>query len=130
MLAAAKVTAMLPVVDMQRARRFYEATLRLPAPRVRANGEALYESAGATFALYPRGSPTRADHTALSFEVPDLDAEMRDLRARGVLFEDYDLPGFRTEGGVCVLGADRAAWFRDPEGNILCLHQEGRGRAP
>jgi catechol 2,3-dioxygenase-like lactoylglutathione lyase family enzyme len=125
MLSARKVTAMLPVVDMQRARRFYEQTLELPAPRVRANGEALYDAGGAEFALYPRGTPTRADHTALSFEVRDLDAEMAALRARGVRFEDYDLPGLQTAGGVCVLGADRAAWFRDPEGNILCLHQEG-----
>lgn len=125
MLSAQRITAMLPVVDMQRARRFYEETLELPAPRVRANGEALYRAGGAEFALYPRGAPTRADHTALSFEVRDLAAEMRALRARGVTFEEYDLPGLRTEGGVCVLGADRAAWFRDPEGNILCLHEEG-----
>lgn len=130
MRTATRVTAMLPVVDMERARRFYEETLELPAPRVRANGEALYRTAGAEFALYPRATPTRADHTALSFEVRDLDGEVSRLRARGVRFEEYDLPGLKTEGGVCVLGADRAAWFRDPEGNILCLHEEGAGAPP
>jgi catechol 2,3-dioxygenase-like lactoylglutathione lyase family enzyme len=125
MLTNTKATAMLPVVDMTRARTFYEQALGLPAPRVRPNGEARYEAGGLSFALYPRATPTRADHTALSFEVPDLAGEMRGLRARGVRFEEYDLPGLKTVNGVCVLGAERAAWFRDPEGNILCIHQDG-----
>jgi catechol 2,3-dioxygenase-like lactoylglutathione lyase family enzyme len=124
MLSGTKVTAMLPVVDMTRARKFYEDTLQLPQPRVRPNGEALFGVSGERFALYPRATPTRADHTALSFEVKDLDDEMKTLRARGVRFEDYDVPGLKTKAGVCDLGAERAAWFRDPDGNILCLHEE------
>ena len=48
---------------------------------------------------------------------------MRDLRGRGVRFEDYDMPGLKTTDGVATLEGERAAWFRDPEGNILCLHQ-------
>ena len=123
MLNRTKVTAMLPVVDMKRARSFYEETLRLPKPSVRENGEALFEVSGERFALYPRSTPTRADHTALSFEVDDLEGEMRDLRGRGVRFEEYDMPGLKTTNGVCEVGSDRAAWFRDPEGNILCLHE-------
>jgi catechol 2,3-dioxygenase-like lactoylglutathione lyase family enzyme len=124
MLTEALATAMLPVVDMTRARAFYEGLLGLPAPRVRPSGEARYQAGGLSFALYPRTTPTRADHTALSFEVRDLAAEMRALRARGVSFEEYDLPGLKTKEGVCVLGAERAAWFKDTEGNILCLHQD------
>jgi catechol 2,3-dioxygenase-like lactoylglutathione lyase family enzyme len=124
MLNGTKVTAMLPVVDMARARKFYEETLQLPQPRVRPNGEALFEVSGERFALYPRETPTRADHTALSFEVDDLDGEMRALRGRGVRFEEYDTPGLRTKNGVAEHGEERAAWFRDPDGNILCLHQE------
>jgi catechol 2,3-dioxygenase-like lactoylglutathione lyase family enzyme len=124
MLSGTKVTAMLPVVDMPRARRFYEETLQLPKPRVRSNGEALFEVAGERFALYPRATPTRADHTALSFEVDDLEGEMKTLRARGVRFEDYDVPGLKTRDGVADRGDERAAWFRDPDGNILCLHEE------
>lgn len=125
MLSRGRATAMLPVVDMKRARAFYEQTLGLPIATVRENGEARYESGGLSFALYPRPTPTRADHTALSFEVEDLAAEMNALRERGVRFEEYDLPGLKTTAGVCVLGAERAAWFKDPEGNILCLHQDG-----
>ncbi len=124
MLASSKVTAMLPVVEMARARKFYEEVLGLAPARVRPNGEARYDAGAMAFALYPRSTPTRADHTALTFEVGDLDAEMRALRGRGVKFEDYDLPGLKTQGGVCVLGSEKAAWFKDPEGNVLCLHQE------
>jgi catechol 2,3-dioxygenase-like lactoylglutathione lyase family enzyme len=124
MLSQCQATAMLPVVDMQRARAFYEQVLGLPPARVRENGEARYQAGQLSFALYPRATATRADHTALSFEVQDLAAEMAALRARGVRFDDYDLPGLQTHDGVCVLGGERAAWFHDPEGNILCIHQD------
>jgi len=124
MLTHSKAIAMLPVVGMERAPKFYEETLGLPRPEVRPSGEARYEAGETRFALYPRATPTRADHTALSFEVDDLAAEMRSLRGRGVRFEEYDLPGLKTVEGVCVLGSERAAWFRDPDGNILCLHQD------
>jgi catechol 2,3-dioxygenase-like lactoylglutathione lyase family enzyme len=124
MLTTSQATAMLPVLDMSRARAFYEKTLGLPVARVRPSGEARYESGGHSFALYPRSTPTRADHTALSFEVKDIGAEMEALRSRGVRFEEYDLPGLKTSDGVCVLGGERAAWFKDPEGNILCIHQD------
>jgi catechol 2,3-dioxygenase-like lactoylglutathione lyase family enzyme len=125
MLNQSKATAMLPVVDMGRARAFYETTLGLPVRRVRPSGEARYDVSGLSFALYPRATPTRADHTALSFEVQDISGEMQTLRSRGVRFEEYDLPGLKTTDGVCVLGRERAAWFRDPEGNILCIHRDG-----
>jgi catechol 2,3-dioxygenase-like lactoylglutathione lyase family enzyme len=125
MLSQSSATAMLPVVNMPRARAFYEEVLGLPPAVVRENGEARYRSGGLSFALYPRATPTRADHTALSFEVRDIGAEMAALRARGVRFEEYDLPGLKTSNGVCVLGAERAAWFHDTEGNILCIHQDG-----
>ncbi len=124
MLTSARAMSMLPAVDLPRARKFYEETLGLRAAEVRPGGEVRYEAGGARFALYPRTAPTRADHTALSFEVQDLAGEMGTLRARGVRFEEYDLPGLKTVEGVCVLGAERAAWFRDTEGNILCLHQD------
>jgi catechol 2,3-dioxygenase-like lactoylglutathione lyase family enzyme len=124
MLTEFRATAMLPVTDMARARKFYEETLGLARPRVGPNGDARYDAGGTAFALYPRSTPTRADHTALSFEVKDLVGEMKALRARGVRFEDYDLPGLKTQDGVCVLGSERAAWFRDPDGNTLCIHQD------
>ncbi|WP_434620506.1 hypothetical protein [Arthrobacter sp. A5] len=62
-------------------------------------------------------------HTAISFEVQDITAAIRDLGTRGVAFEDYDLPDLKTTDHVCVLGSEKAAWFSDPDGNILCLHE-------
>ena len=56
--------------------------------------------------------------------VDDIRAAIAELESRGVVFADYDLPGFRTVGHVCVLGSEKAAWFNDPEGNILCLHED------
>jgi len=124
MLSGSRVTTMLPVVEMGRARAFYEQKLGLAPGKQRPNGEVVYQLEGTTVALYPRGQPTRADHTALSFEVKDLAAEVRQLTARGVTFEEYDLPGLKTVNKVCVLGSEKAAWFKDTEGNILCLHED------
>ena len=69
----------------------------------------------------PAGS--QAAHTAMSFEVPDISAAVKDLQERGVTFEDYDGPDLTTVDHVCVLGSEKAAWFKDPDGNFLCLHE-------
>jgi catechol 2,3-dioxygenase-like lactoylglutathione lyase family enzyme len=124
MLSSAQVTTMLPAADVERARRFYEEKLGLRSAERRPNGEVVFRCGGTTFALYPRGEPSHADHTALSFEVDDVEREVRDLSSRGVRFEDYDLPNLKTVDHVCVLGGDKAAWFKDTEGNILCIHHE------
>lgn len=71
----------------------------------------------------PKLEGTRAEHTALSFEVTNTAATVQELTGRGVNFEDYDYPGLKTVDKICVLGSERAAWFKDTEGNILCVHQ-------
>jgi predicted enzyme related to lactoylglutathione lyase len=126
MIAGTQVTTILPVTDISRARRFYEQQLGLGTGRDGPMGEVLFESSGARIALSPRDEPTHAQHTALSFEVEDIAREVTELEARGVRFEDYDLPSLKTVGHICDLGAERAAWFKDTEGNILCIH-EARG---
>jgi predicted enzyme related to lactoylglutathione lyase len=123
MIAGAQVTTILPVTDVKRARRFYEEKLGLPPGREGPLGEVTYDSAGGHFALSPRETPTRAEHTVMSFEVNDIATEVKDLERRGVRFEDYDLPDLKTVGHICDLGAERAAWFKDTEGNILCIHE-------
>jgi len=124
MLSKAPVTTILPVIDMNRAREFYERKLGLKPMGFAADGNFVFACAGeATIALIQKQHGTQAEHTALSFEVSDAMAEVKELEARGVVFEDYDLPGLKTVEHVCVLGSDRAAWFKDPEGNILCVHQ-------
>lgn len=118
-----QVTCMLPVKDMQRARHYYEENLGLDPVGEKADGKFVYRCGGTEIALFPRVEGTRATHTALSFQVEDIGAAVASLQARGVRFADYDLPGLKTIGHVCVLGAEKAAWFEDPEGNILCLHE-------
>ncbi|RAK63262.1 VOC family protein [Hymenobacter edaphi] len=124
MLATAPVTVMLPVRNLERARQFYEQALGLHPIGLKADGKFEY-ACGSTnvIALLPKPSATPADHTALSFEVPDIAAAIQELQQHGVQFEDYDLPGLKTVNHICVLGAEKAAWFKDPEGNYLCLHQ-------
>jgi catechol 2,3-dioxygenase-like lactoylglutathione lyase family enzyme len=124
MLSSSSVTTMLPVKDLQRARAFYEGKLGLVPEGARPDGKFLYRCGGALIALFPRDGGTKADHTALSFQVRDIVGEVRELERSGVVFEDYDLPGLKTVNHVCVLGSEKAAWFRDTEGNYLCLHED------
>ncbi len=123
MLQDNQVTAILPVVDMDRARRFYEKQLGLAPLGLKPDGKFIYRCGGTEIALFPRPGGTKAEHTALSFSVSDIRDTIRELESRGVQFADYDLPGLKTVEHVCVLGSEKAAWFQDPEGNILCLHE-------
>lgn len=124
MLVNAPVTTMLPVKDLARARAFYEGKLGLKPIGLKPDGNFTYDCAGATLALFPKEGGTKADHTAVSFRVADIAASIVELERAGVTFEDYDFPGLKTVGHVCVLGAEKAAWFLDTEGNILCLHED------
>jgi len=125
MLTHAAVTTILPVRNLERARDYYEKRLGLTPLGLQQDGKFLFSLGdGGTLALIPKPEGTKAEHTAVSFKVDDIVAEIRSLKAQGVVFEDYDLPNFRTEGHVCVLGSEKAAWFKDPEGNILCLHED------
>lgn len=119
-----RVTVILPVKDMARARHFYETQLELAPLGEKPDGKFVYRCGGTEIALFPRPGGTKAEHTALSFTVDDIRTAIRELKARGVAFADYDLPGLQTVEHVCVLGSERAAWFLDPEGNILCLHED------
>jgi catechol 2,3-dioxygenase-like lactoylglutathione lyase family enzyme len=124
MLSDATVTTMLPVKDMNRARRFYEDCLGLKPGGSKPDGKFVYQVGGSTLALFPKPEGTKADHTAISFRVADIAASIRELKETGVAFEDYDFPGLKTVNHVCVLGAEKAAWFKDTEGNYLCIHED------
>ena len=128
-LADTQITCMLPVKDMTRARRFYEESLGLQPLGAKPDGKFVYRCAGTELALFPKPEGTKAEHTAISFRVPDIARSVKELQSRGVRFADYDLPGLKTVEHVCVLGSDRVAWFKDPEGNILCVHQSGAAPA-
>jgi catechol 2,3-dioxygenase-like lactoylglutathione lyase family enzyme len=124
MLFDSAVTTMLPVKDIDRARRFYEGCLGLKPGGFKPDGKFVYAVGGSTLALFPKPEGTKADHTAISFRVPDIAAAIKALKGSGVVFEDYDFPGLKTVDHVCVLGAEKAAWFKDTEGNVLCIHED------
>ncbi|MDR7252473.1 catechol 2,3-dioxygenase-like lactoylglutathione lyase family enzyme [Nocardioides sp. BE266] len=124
-LTKRSVAMMMPVTDIDRSRTFYSESLGLDYTGTNDEGSAIYAlEGGSTLVLLPRPDSTPSESTALSFEVDDIHSEIRDLKGRGVVFEDYDLPDFSTVDHVCVLGAEMAAWFKDPDGNVLCLHQD------
>lgn len=126
MLGTAPVTTILPVINMQRARQFYEKKLGFRPVGEKPDGKFVYDigNGGAHLALFPKEGGTKADHTAISFQVKDIAAEIRALQSAGVVFEEYDFPELKTVNHVCVLGSEKAAWFKDTEGNYLCLHED------
>jgi predicted enzyme related to lactoylglutathione lyase len=118
------VAMMLPVTDVDRARTFYAESLGLDYTGTNDDGSAIFAlDGGSTLVLLPRPDSTPSPSTAMSFEVDDITSEIGALQGRGVVFEDYDLPDLRTVDHVCVLGSEKAAWFKDPAGNVLCLHE-------
>ena len=123
-LTKAAVTTILPVKDMDRARRFYAEQLGLEPKGFAADGNFLFACGGdAHIALITKPEGTKAEHTALSFEVRQIERVIAELQGRGVVFEDYDFPNLKTVDHVCVLGSEKAAWFKDTEGNYLCVHE-------
>jgi predicted enzyme related to lactoylglutathione lyase len=129
MLTTSKVEANIPASDLSRARAFYADKLGL-TPTREFGGEALaYETDGGTgFSVYRTEYAGQAGHTIAQWHVTDIEGEVRDLEAKGVTFEVYDMPGVSWDGAIATLpGLGRAAWFRDSEGNIMCVDQPGAG---
>jgi catechol 2,3-dioxygenase-like lactoylglutathione lyase family enzyme len=121
-LADARSVTTIPVVDLERAKRFYGETLGLRL-LWEAGPSARFEAGhGAQISIFRRG-PTRADHTVAHFEVQGLEAFVRELAGRGVEFLDYDDGPLKTAGHIAQMGPARGAWFRDTEGNILGLRE-------
>ncbi len=113
--------ANIPVKDLQEARRFYENTLG--ATPVREEEDYLqYQTGDSLFGLYPnQDAAGSALHTLGSFMVEDIEATLTELRSRGIDFEEYDMPGLKTENGIAQIGPEKAAFFKDPDGNILSV---------
>ena len=122
MFADRKVTAMIPAKDFERAKAWYADKLGLePDEEIPGNPGASYRLGSTIAFLYPTQFAGTAQHTLLSFSSPDLAADMKELRARGVVFLDYDLPGLKTENGMATFGPVKNAWCTDSEGNILAF---------
>ncbi|MDQ6748148.1 MAG: VOC family protein [Candidatus Dormibacteraeota bacterium] len=116
----------LPVQDLARARAFYSEKLGLE-PAADNPGGLLYRlDDGAEFLLYPSGYRP-GGHTQAHVNVDDVAGLVAQLKARGVVFEEYDLPGFKTVDGMIADGPHPSAWFKDSEGNLIGLLQTRRG---
>jgi len=124
MLQQSPLYAYLPARNLERARRFYEDTLGFVAKSLN-NGGVTYEFAGGTAAfLYPTHNAGTSKASQAFWSVENVDREIAELKARGVVFERYDdMPGERSSEGAVIAGGAKAAWFRDSEGNILAIIQ-------
>ncbi|MBR1169419.1 VOC family protein [Bradyrhizobium sp. DASA03005] len=130
MLLKAKVAARLPAKDLDRARAFYSEKLGLE-PIEQREGGLRYVCANGEFAIFVSAGTQSGTHTQMGWEVEDIEATVRELRARGVKFEEYDLPGLKTVEGIAQITGnypskgtgERGAWFRDSEGNLLGIGQ-------
>jgi catechol 2,3-dioxygenase-like lactoylglutathione lyase family enzyme len=122
-LKDAPVDPAIPCQDLDRARAFYSEKLGLE-PVSETPGGLWYEGGEATgFLLFPSSGRASGEHTQVGFRVEDIDAEVRDLKARGLVFDEYDFPGFDKQTHVAESPAGRSAWFKDSEGNLLGLFQ-------
>jgi catechol 2,3-dioxygenase-like lactoylglutathione lyase family enzyme len=129
MLDKARITAIVPVSDIEAAIEFYEARLGLRLEERRddlpTNREAELSGASGNLLLYESVGAGKSRHTVAAFRVDDLDAVVPGLRNRGVVFEEYDLPDLKTVDGIASVGDVRAAWCKDPDGNILAFESVG-----
>jgi catechol 2,3-dioxygenase-like lactoylglutathione lyase family enzyme len=130
MLRDGRVATRLPAQNLERAKAFYAEKLGLEPVEEREGG-LRYVFAAGEFALFESAGTASGDHTQMGWEVDDIEVTVRELRSRGVVFEEYDLPGLRTVEGIADIegnypskgNAERGAWFRDSEGNMLGIGQ-------
>ncbi|HET7139564.1 MAG TPA: VOC family protein [Arthrobacter sp.] len=124
MLNDSEIMAVLPAKDLNRAKEFYKDKLGLEPTSTTPDGGLMFSGGNGTgFLVYETENAGTAKNTQMGWAIDDLDREMAELRGRGVVFEDYDFPGLKTENGVATADWGKAAWFLDSEGNILNLIQ-------
>jgi catechol 2,3-dioxygenase-like lactoylglutathione lyase family enzyme len=129
MLEDARITAVVPVSDVDKAIEFYEGALglRLDVRRddLPSHREAEFKGADGSLLAYESVGAGQSRHTVAGFRADDLDEVVGVLRGRGVTFQEYNLPELKTEGGIAQIGDVRAAWCKDPDGNILAFESVG-----
>lgn len=125
MLKNYPIVPYIPASDVARARQFYEQKVGL-VPREEIAGGVVYECAnGSWIFLYPSFGAGTSKASQAFWQVKDVEAEVAELKARGVVFEEYDMPGLKTVNGILSSEGNKAAWFKDTEGNIMALIEGG-----
>ncbi len=114
----------IAVTDLDRAINFYQDKLGLKKIPTRMPGLALFEAGkGAQVFLYAREKAPKSDQTVLAFDVENIEATVKGLKDRDVIFEEYDTEQIKTVNSIATWGKEKAAWFTDPDGNIIALNQ-------
>jgi catechol 2,3-dioxygenase-like lactoylglutathione lyase family enzyme len=128
MLKDSRASATMPAKDLARARAFYEGKLGFQEdPNSDEVDGVIYACGGGTSVLvFESRGASSGDHTQLSLEVDDIEAEVRALRDKGVALENYDFPGLKTESGIAEMPNGRGGWFKDTEGNLIAVFQRAR----
>jgi catechol 2,3-dioxygenase-like lactoylglutathione lyase family enzyme len=124
MLSDRKIYATIPAADLERASRWYAEKLGLKPQAAEELGMVYTLGDGTGFLLYPTPNAGQAPNTLATFSSTDVPGDVAALRARGVVFEEYDFPGLKTENGIAMMGDRAGAWFKDSEGNILAIGEE------
>lgn len=119
-LADSNVNATIPARDLERAKIFYADKLGLKPDEERPEG-LRYRCGDGEFVLFESSGEASGAHTQLGWDVDDVEATVAELRANGVIFEEYDLPGLKTVEGIAEIAGDKGAWFKDSEGNLLAI---------
>jgi predicted enzyme related to lactoylglutathione lyase len=123
MLKDAPIVPYIPASDISRARRFFEQKVGL-VPKEDVAGGVVYECGnGSWIFLYTSGGAGTSSASQAFWQVKDVESEVRELKSRGVVFEEYDLPGIKTVDGIATMDDTKGAWFKDSEGNIFALIQ-------
>lgn len=123
MLQDSPFFAYIPARNVARARKFYEEKLGLKATAEQAGGVVYEFVKGTSCFLYPTPNAGTSKASQAFWQVRDVDREIEELKARGVVFEDYDMQGEKSASGAITAGGAKAAWFKDSEGNILAIVQ-------
>jgi catechol 2,3-dioxygenase-like lactoylglutathione lyase family enzyme len=126
MLADRPIHTALPATDLERAKRFYAEKLGLtPETELPDIRDGLFYRCGegTRFLVFPSPNDPSGTHTQMTWRTNDIEAEVAALKARGVIFEEYDTPEVKTVNSVATIGQSKGAWFRDSEGNLLALGQ-------
>ena len=128
MLQTYPMYAYIPAKDVARARQFYERTVGLK-PKEEIAGGVAYEFGKHTACfLYPTPNAGTSLASQAFWQVDDVEREVAELKSRGVVFEDYDVPGMKTDNGIASTEGGKAAWFKDTEGNIMALIEGPKAR--
>ena len=123
MLKSSPIVPYIPVADLERARKFYEEKIGLTPKEVYAGG-VIYECGGGTWVfMYPSGGAGTSKASTAFWAVEDVEQEVAELKSRGVVFEEYDMPQIKTENSIATGGGAKTAWFKDSEGNIMAISQ-------